>query len=770
MAEKTSGGTPAKGGTRAAHAATAGRPVGKAVRAAIVVTAVAVVMNLVLDVGASGFYATFGVFILLVLSDFQGPLRTRFWAYLLTGAAGLALIAIGALVQPHLVAKLVVAALVVFALAYLTLLRGYVRSAYISLLLPFVVAVTTAAPLRELPTGLACYAAGAVVAAVTAVVLWPSQEAPAIQRAVARVLTASAKMIAGAPPMSPDATSEQVAGLMAEVTAADDALAKVFRGKLARPGNLTAQERGLVQLVDDAQRLRFSIRWPADKATEPTPVDVDLLRATHDTLLACAAALTSGDALPESVPEALRSARAEHIAKYPALADQLVADGKTAELVETANASFYARLTSFLTAMVVRHTRFALGQGQHEHDGDRAAERQVTDISKIEGASAPIPLLGSNLTFASPWFRRAVQTAVAVTIAVLIIDLMHLETGFWVILGIAASLQLNAVGSRKSALSVAVGTVLGFGVCAGLVALIGSNMIALICLLPFVSFFTVWGPSGKYAVVAKQAGFTIWFVMLVSLGGHKMSIEVGDRRLIDVGVGLAVSLVITAILWPHGVADRVRGVLDKSVRSTADYVAAAYTYVTSAMTHDDAEAVERSARTAVVARDRGSDAFDVALSEGGADGDDAAAWETVFNAVDHAFFAATMVRELQSYGLAPLPDATVGAGMRTASAQVAKQFEAAIDTAHDHLLHVGGPATATAPAAPIDAADAATALVEQIITGWDGCTGTLDYAIDGTSFTMSYGHAAISLLWAQDWLLYFQWMAVHSDAEQTPAS
>lgn len=105
------------------------RPVGKAMRSAIVVTVVAVVMNIVLDVGPSGFYATFGVFILLVLSDFQGPLKARFWAYILTGVAGLVLIAIGALVEPYLAAKLVVTAIVVFGLVYLTLLRGYVRTA-----------------------------------------------------------------------------------------------------------------------------------------------------------------------------------------------------------------------------------------------------------------------------------------------------------------------------------------------------------------------------------------------------------------------------------------------------------------------------------------------------------------------------------------------------------------------------------------------------------------------------------------------------------------
>ncbi|WP_420039712.1 FUSC family protein [Gordonia sp. MP11Mi] len=759
IAEHASGATTSADLKPAASASN--RPVGKATRSAVVVTSVAVVMNLVLDVGTSGFYATFGVFILLVLSDFQGPLRSRFLAYVLTGATGLVLIAIGTVVQPHLAAKLVVTLVVVLALAYVTVLRGYVRSAYLSLLLPFIVAVTTEAPLDGLSVSVACYAAGVTVAAVSAVLLWPNRETPAVQRAIAATLTASAKMIAGSPPMRPGATADQVTALMGDVAAANEALGAVFRGKLARPGNLTTQERGLVQLVDDAQRLRYSIRWLSGKATESTPVDSDLLCATHDTLMACAEALNTGKLLPEAVSATLDRARAEHIAKYPDLADLLVSEGKITELIETANASFYARLTSFLTAMAVRHTRFALGQGARERVADLSREDLVTDISRIDGASDPVPLLRSNLTLASPWLRQAIRTAVAVTVAVLIIDLMHLQTGFWVILGIAASLQLTAVGSRKSALWVAVGTVLGFVVCAGLVALIGKNMSALICLLPFVAFLTVWSPSGKYAIVAKQAGFTVWFVMLVSLAGHEMSLAVGDRRLIDVGVGLAVSLVITAVLWPHGVADRVRGVLDESVRSTADYVAAAYTYVTSTMADSDEEAVKQSAQIAVVARARGADAFDVALSEGGADGADAAAWETVANAVDHAFVTATMVSELRSYGLAPLPDETAGAQLRAASTLIAGQFADAIDNEHDRPHHQADSAT---DAAAIYAANAETAAIETTIRSWGGRTGDLEYAIDGTPFAMSYGRAGTSLLWAQDWLLYFQWMAVHSGA------
>lgn len=52
-------------------------------------TIVAVIVNVVLiGPGPSDFYTTFGVLILLVLSDFGGPLRTRLASYLVIGGAG----------------------------------------------------------------------------------------------------------------------------------------------------------------------------------------------------------------------------------------------------------------------------------------------------------------------------------------------------------------------------------------------------------------------------------------------------------------------------------------------------------------------------------------------------------------------------------------------------------------------------------------------------------------------------------------------------------
>jgi hypothetical protein len=113
---------------------------GQALRAAIVVTIVAVLMTTVIDIGASGFYATFCSFALLVLADFGGAPLQRLLAYVGTGIAGMALIMIGAFVAQQLVLALIVTSLVTGILAYSVLLRGYVGTAYVPLLLTYVMA------------------------------------------------------------------------------------------------------------------------------------------------------------------------------------------------------------------------------------------------------------------------------------------------------------------------------------------------------------------------------------------------------------------------------------------------------------------------------------------------------------------------------------------------------------------------------------------------------------------------------------------------------
>lgn len=93
-----------------------------------------------LDYGAP--YAAFGTFALLAFADFGGPNRDRIRAYLVTGLAGLVGIALGTLAAYNPVASIVSTFIVGAGLTYAGVLRGYVATATIAVLLPFVIAVT----------------------------------------------------------------------------------------------------------------------------------------------------------------------------------------------------------------------------------------------------------------------------------------------------------------------------------------------------------------------------------------------------------------------------------------------------------------------------------------------------------------------------------------------------------------------------------------------------------------------------------------------------
>ncbi|MGB6244512.1 MULTISPECIES: FUSC family protein [Gordonia] len=727
---------------------------GTATRAAIVVTAVAVLMNTVIDLGSSGFYATFGVFILLVLSDFGGPLTTRFYAYAATGAVGLVLIVVGAVAAMSLAATIAVTVAVVFALSYAVVLRGHVSAAYLSLLLPYIVAVTTPQTMSTLPASLAAYAGGALTAAITAVALWPSRPVSQIRQAAGRAVTAAARVLDARRERS-GAVDEADADDMQGLIGAYRDLHAVYDGKLKRPGHATAQDRSLVRLVDDVGRLRYALDRDGGEHEPMTTADAHLLQATTAALDACGTAISANEPLAGSVVDELYDARERHMDALPRTADRLMAEGRTGDLVSAAHAGFHVRILSSLAAMVVRHTSSVLpGHGSAAHRRG-TADPLADEIERIDSASAPLDLLRANATIDSPWFRRALQLAVAATIAVTVIYALHLSTGFWVILGVVSALQLSAIHSRRSALQVAVGTVSGFLVCAILVRFVGSDTALLISLLPVVAFVTVWYPSGRFEVPLKQAGFTVWFVMLVSLSQHGMSMRIDDVRIVDVGVGLATSLLITTFLWPRGVAARVQQVLESSVRSTAHYVAAAYTYVSSAMTADDAAEIDRAARAAAEGRTRAVEAYDVALSQGGDIGRGAGDWATVNNAVDHAFIVGTMVRGLHSYGLAPLPNADVAAELTRSARQSAEAFAAMIAGSDGSL---GGPAPTGRRAEHSES-------IRLAVDSWAGQADAVTFTIAPEVFSMSPGRAGVSLLWAQDWLRYFQWMAAHSSPE-----
>lgn len=781
------------------------RPLRKGLRCAVTVTLISILVTYILNFGSAGFYATLSSLLLLVISDFGGPPKSRFMAYIWTGVAGMVMVAIGAFAALNLVAALVVTVVLTFALAYATVLRGYIATAYLTLLLSYIVAVTTSLPVDELPLSFLAYAIGTIVAAIASITLWPTYRTSAIRKAAGDALAVAAKVIANSQPLKADATQEQRDRLMRELVAANQALSQAFEGQAQRPGSATLRDRGLVQLVDDIERLRMGLRWPGVDTHIANDVDLALLRATEETLDACGKAIRGEGPIP--VADAILKARMDHAEKVPQAAEDLLAAGKGDELYEEVNSSFYYRMAAFLTAMIVRHTQLALG-AKSKMSKQAAAQFPGSEAFVIFNATTnPVQILKSHITVKSPWFRRAVQSTVGVTLAVAVVLTFHIEHGFWVVLGIVAALKLDASTTRKTALGAFAGTLAGFVIVAIMLMVIGGNTTVLMILLPFVVFLATWGPAGRFAFALTQTGFTVLFVMLGSLATG-LSLELGTLRLQDVGIGLLICLFVTTVMWPKGVATEVRKVLTQAVGETADYFAASFTYITSPMKTDDLDALYKKAHSAVTAQIRADDTYDTAISQGGDIGMSAKSWTTVANSVDHVFFVSTLVTSLSIFDLAPVPFQPVAECMQKDSAEAASLYTKSINQVYESSCRVCG---STAHAGPgkgsastdcpkethgsgitaansesVAAAGLDPALLERKIKAdhdlaeldemareeinkCKGCTGSFTFQIGDSDFARTYGQAVVSTLWAQDWLLYFHWLASNTVLSIVPA-
>ena len=67
-----------------------------------------------------------------------------------------------------------------------------------------------------------------------------------------------------------------------------------------------------------------------------------------------------------------------------------------------------------------------------------------------------------HLTSRSVWFRNSVRGAVALAVAVAVVETTTVQHGFWVVLGTLSVLRSNALGTGSTAVRAVVGTALGF--------------------------------------------------------------------------------------------------------------------------------------------------------------------------------------------------------------------------------------------------------------------------------------------------------------------
>lgn len=730
------------------------RPLGKALRTTVVLCFVIGMSLFVFDFGASMAFATFGAFTLVCIADFGGNAKRRTYANLGTSIAGVAVITLAAFVSQSIFIAVIVTAVLGFVLGYIGIFRGYVAIAFIPIMLPYVLSLTGGHDIGSLSQNLIAYIFGCAVAIFASVALWNSSQRYDLRVVAGQALKTAASVTAISWPIVSKPNSVEVEKRMAVLDADCEKIHEIYDGKLTRPGPGSSPDRGLIQLIEEVSQIRLALHRHVNDPEEGNSFDMSLMTTITEVLDQCGDALL-GNGEPPSVG-VIETARNEHFMALPESAAKRIASGDTKTLKPHLDSSFKIRMLGLLAALVVRHTRLVLGANDDQSVSTGSHALDEAEKSREE-MKRPVHLLRSQFSLDSPWFRQALRSALALAIAVFVIMEFRLEHGFWVALGAFSAMCMDAGTTRRSALGALVGTLLGFLGCVVIIQIFGTNTTPLLILLPFVAFLSVWLPAGKHELAMKQTGYTVLFVLLGSLSSGE-TYGVVFARLDNVTIGLVIAIVVSTLLWPHGLADHVFKLLKESAANSAKYFNQAYMYETSKNQQADRAAIDQAATEANRSLARANEAFDLALNQGGKLGVDAAAWSPVSNSVNHIQLAASMVKAMWGFGLAPIPDAELAEAYRRQAHRISNQLIERADTG-----------TFDGQEQDDAGIEELTLEVGKTIDEFSGKSGEFELdEFPGT--TMTYGKAATTYIWALDWLIYFDWIASKTAEEHTLAT
>jgi uncharacterized membrane protein YccC len=502
----------------------------KALRATFVVP-VLFAIAVAADNDAAAVFISFGAFAALVFSDYGGPLRRRFRAYVLLAIVGGLLVALGTAcadtVWPAVVMMLVVAFVVSFSGA----LGGYIASSVTAATLGFVLGVMTPGVGSSLWSRELGWVTGVVVAGVAAVALWPVHQRDRVRLAAVTVLRE-----VGSALKTSTASRDLVAA-----RAASDALVE-RAGVVYRPAGSITRERALVALVVVARRLVpiLDVATTAEhsSAADDLPEYGALAAAIAATLDASARAL-AGDADDDVDVAPLEAARDAHTVALERWAAQTIDTTGADAVLEGIAASFPLRRLSLATAQIA-------------HSATLAARDTRRDRGGHEPGALPRAwlMLRAHCDLRSVRFRNAARAGLGLALAVLVAKETSVEHAFWVVLGALSVLRSSALGTGATALQALTGALLGFGLASALMVTVGGDSTVLWIGLPVVVFLAAYTP-GAVNFVVGQASFTVFVVVLFNLVIPE-GWRTGLVRVQDVAIGAAISVGVGALLWPRG--------------------------------------------------------------------------------------------------------------------------------------------------------------------------------------------------------------------------
>jgi uncharacterized membrane protein YccC len=627
------------------------RALRRGLRVALVVPLTLAVFTRIPWLNQGALFAVFACLTLLTFADFGGSLRKRFFSYLATTATGIPLITLGAFASQTVWSSVMLIAVVAMLVGMVGVLRGPVTSAQSGLLLGTVVALTASSPEMALVDAVA-WTLGGLIAAVSAVVLWPAHADRPIRRKLAQTLDAVAQAVSArwgpqADPVALDAARSRLSERIEE-------LHELYDGDLARPSGATNSERALASMVDEVARLRYMQKWEDVSARK----DERLLTSAHDLaavvvdgLSRCADRLRTGGADLDTW--ALLKARERNLSEVTDWLASQTGSQPATTLREQIDDMFPLRITNVVTARISDQT-IAL----QPVPSDRPAGSDHSVVSVQTKPPSKRQRLIAHASWDSPWFRNALRSAVALSLSIALAKSLTVEHPFWIVLGTLSALRFDALGTGRTARQALVGTASGVLISAGLILTFGQDARIWWVIFPFALFLAAYTP-GTFSLAVGQAAFSLVVIVMFSILGPAR-LETATARVVDVALGLAISLIVSLLMWPRGVVQTLNKRFIEAMTAACDLYVASVDWMAGGAIDD--RLLADFQRRSFIALDRAAEALDLSVAQRPPQAIDLSRWAMLANTVGHVDFAArltTPAAAMVTHGKV-VPDALVG--------------------------------------------------------------------------------------------------------------
>ena len=556
----------------------------RAGRTAILLPLLFLVGMRIFDSSTVALFAAFGSFAMALLVDIEGSRAQRVQGQLALAAAGTVLVCLGTLASRSPVVAALAMAVVAFLILFGSVISSALAASVPALLLSFILPVSLAAPLSEVPSRVLGWVLAGAAATLANAILWP---APAVEplraRAAAACRALAATLVDSVAVEALDATpadAQRRDASLEHAGAAVDDLRHEFVSTPYRPTGLATEARALVGLVDQLTWIHAVLDNASRTAPSrvPWPAYAAAKRQVAHVLDACAQLLAD----PEEGLPALRDSRrgldmAVHLFEQ-AFMHNLPSELRGIAATEAADDTLMPAFDRTFRLQEVVFGVSRLGDGvalmavaEQRRWWQRLLGQQPDGVPST--TSVARSRLGAHLDWRSVWLRNSIRGAFALSLATYVATAGSLQHGFWVVLGTMSVLRSNALSTGQNVLRAVIGTTVGFLVGSLIVTVVGPHPVALWALLPVAILFAGVAPAAV-SFAAGQAGFTVMVVILFNLIAP-VGWQVGAVRVEDVVIGCVVSLAVGVLFWPRGATAMLEDALADAYERSSVYLTAA---------------------------------------------------------------------------------------------------------------------------------------------------------------------------------------------------